>query len=182
MNRRLPIMLLACATVWGCAQSVDDNGSTGADDVFVPDDTRESNLSCRAPSPPPPPGDIQLSPAFGDYLPADGLDRVIQLVQDPLEDDHWFLVNQRGPIQRFGPDHPSPTAVLDLTDVIFTEHHETGTIDLVFHPNFEQTRYAYVIYSAMGGSSQFDSRLSRFEVNGDMTFDRASEVILFVEP
>jgi len=182
MNRRLPIMLLACATVWGCAQPVDDNGSTGADDVFVPDDTRESNLSCRAPSPPPPPGDIQLAPAFGDYLPADGLDRVIQLVQDPLEDDHWFLVNQRGPIQRFGPDHPSPTAVLDLTDVIFTEHHETGTIDLVFHPNFEQTRYAYVIYSAMGGSSQFDSRLSRFEVNGDMTFDRASEVILFVEP
>ena len=145
---------------------------TAADEVFAVEDAREENASCHAPSPPPPPGDILLQPAFTEYLPADGLDRVIQLVQDPVDDAHWFLVNQRAPIQRFGPDHEAPFAVLDLTDDIFTGHHETGTIDLVFHPDFPDKRYAYVTYSAKGGSAQFDSRVSRFDVNDDMTFER----------
>ncbi|MGB0588376.1 MAG: PQQ-dependent sugar dehydrogenase [Myxococcota bacterium] len=189
MDRRLSILGIVCALLCGCSEGgapgatvSDVFAPTGADDVFVPDDTRTPNLTCLAPSPPPPPGDIQLLPAFGDYLPSDGLDRVIQLVQDPVDDDHWFLVNQRGPIQRFGPDHTSPMPVLDLTDKIFTGHHEAGTIDLVFHPDFETNRYAYVIYSAKGGSWQFDSRLSRFDVATDMTLDPDSELILFVEP
>ena len=45
-----------------------------------------------------------------------------------------------------------PIDVLDLTDDIFTGHHETGTIDLVFHPQFPDKRYAYVTYSAKGGA------------------------------
>lgn len=179
--------------------SADDTAEGPADVPLAPGDTQvglvetstpsdvgtvedADGATCVAPPPPPPPGDIQLLPVFQAYLPADGLDRAIQVVQDPLDDDHWFLVNQRGPVQRFGPDHDAPMAVLDLTDVIFTGHHETGTVDLVFHPNFAENRFAYVLYSAEGGSSQFDSRLSRFSVGDDMSFDKESEVILLVDP
>ena len=49
---------------------------------------------CTAGAPAPARGAIAVEPVFVDELPADGLDRAIGLVQDPLDDAHgvgWVL-------------------------------------------------------------------------------------------
>ncbi len=149
---------------------------------FPPSPKRASNALCLAPARPPPSGQLALERAFTSALPDGGRARKpIQLVPSPTDPDHYYLVQQTGQILELSdaPDAPPARTVLDIHDRLDFSRSENGLVSLAFHPRFAQHRFAYVVRSAPSSvKGRYISRLARFSVRKDGTFDRDSELAL----
>ncbi len=95
----------------------------------------------------------------------------------PVDGGQLWVLEQGGKILDITPDN-GPRLVLDLS--VSRTGNEEGLLGLAIHPNFSQTGYVYVYYSA---AQPRRSVLSRFTYSAaSQTIDRASEsVVISVE-
>lgn len=140
--------------------------------------TRPSNKTCAAPQTQGG-GDAAISwPVAFSSLPR--LATPSALFQLRGDDNYWYVLGQAGVINRFTnqPGANSLTKVLDIQDHIRFNATETGLLGVAVHPQFASNRYVYLYYTGDNASGNLESRVARFKVNNDGTFDKASELIL----
>lgn len=95
--------------------------------------------------------------------------------------DRLFVVEQRGVITVFenDPETAAATTFLDITAQVYDEYGETGLLGLAFHPEFPDSGYFYVDYTA---DDPLRTVVSRFTVSGNPDqADPASEMVLLEE-
>ena len=114
-----------------------------------------------------------------------GLDfrRLTNLVQPNDGRDRLFVTEQAGIVHVFPNQQQAAesTVFLDLTDRVNEGHNEEGLLGLAFDPQFNDSGYFYVYYSA---SQPRRSVLSRFSVRDDdpNVANRKSELIIMEIP
>ncbi len=105
-------------------------------------------------------------------------DLPIAMVQIPGDDTQWFVAEQSGIIRRFAnaEETDSSTEALDIRDRVYADASETGLLGMAFHPDFANSPYIYLNYTADEG--QLETRISRFTVDSNGDIDPDSEVLL----
>ncbi len=98
-------------------------------------------------------------------LVASGLDSPVFVTHAPDDYDRVFIVEQTGRIKSFDLETSGISVFLDITDRIGIDN-EKGLLGLAFHPDYASNGFFYVNYTRPG-SSNFDTRISRFQVVGD---------------
>jgi len=109
--------------------------------------------------------DITLEPAFGGM----DFDAPVKLVQHPVDDDRWYVVEQGGLIWTFEAPDPSalpiapPVLALDLLTlplgINLGPGSEQGLLGLAFDPDFDNGGELYITYT---DEDEQDSILARF--------------------
>ena len=127
--------------------------------------------------------EVRLSPMFDGQK----FQRPVDARQAPGDERSWYVVEQRGLIQRMIPGIQGWVALpwLDIREKVSRRHNEEGLLGLAFSPYFAEEGHPhegvfYVNYSVKPGRA---SHLSRFRLlaEGDGA-DAASEEILLVVP
>lgn len=82
-------------------------------------------------------------------------------------DDRLFIVEQPGVIRIIDADgNKLDEPFLDINDIVDSETHgERGLLGLAFHPDYPNTPYFYVNYTAVSGSG--DTIIARYTVSSD---------------
>ncbi|WP_420645696.1 PQQ-dependent sugar dehydrogenase [Candidatus Leptofilum sp.] len=82
-------------------------------------------------------------------------------------DDRLFIVEQPGVIRIIDADgNTLPDPFLDINGIVDSEtHNERGLLGLAFHPDYPNTPYFYVNYTAVSGSG--DTLIVRYTVSND---------------
>lgn len=105
-------------------------------------------------------------------------------IQAPAGDvDRLFVVEQRGVIYVFenSPTTAAKTVFLDIQDRVNSVGSEEGLLGLAFHPDYADSGYFYVDYTAASPRRSVISRFQVSAVNPDSA-DPASEVVLLEVP
>ena len=146
----------------------------------------EGSSGCTAAQEQPDPGPlpaIELVNAF----PKLKFDLPLQLLDDGVNDDLLYVVEQEGIIWRFKNDEKTSekTKLLDIaTRIPRRRHNEEGLLALAFHPKFEDNGYFYVNYSqfAEGGKPRrgVTSRFT-YDAKSDSVSMRSEKIILEVK-
>jgi uncharacterized repeat protein (TIGR03806 family) len=198
----LPVALL-CGTLAGtsCGGDADvfiePSGDASVDAGEVPDagegddadaapptvyglDARPLNASCKAFTPPPPSGRVQLTGTF----PNVPLTVPVGLVQRPHDNARWYVQERNGRVLYF-PNNPAAAAAdvktaLDLRPNVFNGK-DCALGGLAFPADFATSKRAYVGYCYLGPETgnRLQVRVSRFTTaDGGNTFDKASEQVI----
>lgn len=82
-------------------------------------------------------------------------------------DDRLFIVEQAGVIRIIDADgNLLPTPFLDINTIVDSEtHNERGLLGLAFHPDYPNTPYFYVNYTAVSGSG--DTIIARYTTSSN---------------
>ena len=137
-------------------------------------DSRPSNLTCVAASRPIPAGsNYSLEPVYTN-LPAFALP--VAMLQAPGDMGWWYVVELGGKVKRFANTANVDTAstfidISDRVDMTF----EGGLLGMAFHPDYPNTPYVYLSYTASSTSAALESRVSRFVLQANGTLDANSE-------
>src|SRR5262249_21174616 len=99
----------------------------------------------------------------------------IAMKQAPGEPNNWYVVEQRGTIQRFSTTNPVKTQWADLQNIVNESSSEAGLLGMAFHPNYATNARVFLSYTG-DGANPFQSHISEFHVNGG-TLDTTSERI-----
>jgi glucose/arabinose dehydrogenase len=132
-----------------------------------------------------------MGPPLSDDAPID-LERVfdelefarpVALVQDPADDDRWFVVEQAGVVRVF--DNSQSTTdtevFLDISGRVGNSAGERGLFGIAFDPDFATNGHAYLSYTRSDPS--LTSYVSRFTSDDDgLTLDPDSETVLLTLP
>jgi uncharacterized repeat protein (TIGR03806 family) len=140
--------------------------------------TRPSNANCLAPETVGTGGGTINWPAAFPSLPS--LSAPSALFQLTGDNDNWYVLHQAGIINRFSNQAGanSLTKVLDIQDRVTESGNETGLLGVAVHPQFASNRYVFLYYTGDNAIGKLESRVARYKVNMDRTFDKASEFIL----
>lgn len=116
--------------------------------------------SAPAPVSPVPAGSIKVERVF----PGLSFREMTSLVQPDGAGGRLFVTEQRGVIHTFAPDRPkqSVRVFLDITDRVNRGGDEEGLLGLAFAPDYRESGYFYVYYSA---ANPRRSVLSRFNLD-----------------
>jgi uncharacterized repeat protein (TIGR03806 family) len=139
---------------------------------------RPSNKTCLAPQPVGS-NDATISwPVAFPSLPR--LATPSALFQLKGDNANWYVLGQAGVIHRFSNQSGANnlTKVLDIQDRVSFDATETGLLGVAVHPQFASNHYVYLYYTGDNASGSLESRVARYKVNNDGTFDKASEFIL----
>ena len=145
-------------------------------------DTRPSNTTCLAPEPvSETAGEITWARAFA-ALPS--ISAPSSLFQLPGDNAHWYVLRQAGFILRFDniPSASQFNEVLNITDRLDSGSNEMGLLGAAVHPDFITNRYVFLYYTGRSSKNEIETRVARYSVRADGTFDRASEFILLKFP
>ena len=130
-------------------------------------------LACDS-EPTPPNTSIEVDRVFPDL----SFEEMTNLVQPDDTSDLMFVTEQGGVIYSFSSSNPQQANVfLDITDRVNRGGNEEGLLGLVFAPDYEESGYFYVYYSAADPTRSVLSRFSLDQENTDVT-DPESEVII----
>ncbi|MGH9172970.1 MAG: PQQ-dependent sugar dehydrogenase, partial [Vicinamibacterales bacterium] len=109
----------------------------------------------------------------------DGLDEPVFLTNAGDSSGRLFVVERAGRIRVVIDGELQDEPFLDITDRVESGHEEQGLLGLAFHPEYEDTGYIYVFYTA----KNWDNTVSRFSVSADPNrIDPASETVLIAIP
>lgn len=123
---------------------------------------------------PPPDGSFQVERVFPDLSFQD----MTNLVQPDDTSDLIFVTEQRGVIYAFSAGNPQQAGIfLDITDRVNRGGNEEGLLGIAFDPDYQETGYFYVYYSAADPRRSVLSRFSLDEEDTDVA-DPESEVII----
>ena len=170
---RTLLLLTLCASITACGQDAPRPPLLDPDPP-VGRDSRPTNNSCVAPAlGTSGSGSFRLEAAFP-ALPS--VERLVWLTHPPGDDSALYALSQSGVIHRFEnrADVDSSSIALDISSRTLSSG-EQGLLGLAFHPQFASNRLAYLYYSV---ASPARSRISRMTVNGDGSFDAASETVI----
>ncbi|MES2675580.1 MAG: PQQ-dependent sugar dehydrogenase [Pseudomonadota bacterium] len=108
------------------------------------------------------------------------------MFQLPGNNNYWYLLRQTGTIVRFPnqADANSLTVALDITDRVNKGGNEAGLLGVAVHPQFASNRYVFLFYTGSDATaaSGLETRVARYTVNSDGTFNPASELIFLRIP
>jgi len=127
-------------------------------------DSRPSNTTCLAPNQPTTSTSVMTQRVF----PTLSFTSPIAMKQAPGEPNNWYIVEQRGTIQRFDATAATPTKTqwADLQGIVNDNFSETGLLGLAFHPNYASNGRLFVFYSSTGsGSNPIQTHVSEFRRN-----------------
>jgi len=141
-------------------------------------DSRPSNTSCLAPPPVAGTGGVISWPAAFASLPV--ISAPSTLFQLPSDDAHWYVLRQSGFIVRFNnlASANQLTEMLNIDDRVDSSGNEMGLLGAAPHPDFINNRFVFLYYTARNSSSAIETRVTRYKVNSDGTFDRNSELLI----
>ncbi|MBI1278388.1 MAG: glucose dehydrogenase [Anaerolineaceae bacterium] len=94
---------------------------------------------------------------------ADGLTFPTAIVQPPQENDRLFIADLAGTIWIWKQGSLQPTPFLDLSKSISPSANGAGLHNLVFHPDYQQNGFFYVVYTL----PDRDEILVRYQVRKD---------------
>lgn len=141
-------------------------------------DSRPSNTTCLAPEPiSDNSGEISWVRAFANLQSISNPSTLFQL---PGDDSHWYVLRQAGLILRFDNlgSANQLTEVLNIDDRVDSSGGEMGLLGVAPHPDFINNRYVFLYYSGRAANNDIETRVARYTVKSDGTFDRASELII----
>jgi uncharacterized repeat protein (TIGR03806 family) len=182
--RVLFIFLLLVACSGGGSKEKKSNASaatssSSSSTIPVGLDARPDNTTCLAPAAVSTGNQSQITwePAFAS-LPA--ISAPSSLFQLPDNDQHWYVMRQAGYIVRFdnSPTANQFTQVLDINERVDYGNNswsELGLLGFAIHPNFASNRYVFLYYTARSPANAVQTRITRYTVNTDGTFNRDSE-------
>ncbi len=116
----------------------------------------------------------------------------VAILQAPLDDSHWFVVEKRGRVRAFpnrADVHSAQlTTVIDLSasrvdalDGGFSS--EAGLLGIAFDPDYQSNSYVYLSFTATNITLGFHSVISRFTMDKNrLKLDPASERIILTIP
>ncbi|HSG99549.1 MAG TPA: PQQ-dependent sugar dehydrogenase [candidate division Zixibacteria bacterium] len=108
---------------------------------------------------------------------ATGLDNPVFLTAPPGDSTRIYIVEQTGRIQLYK-NGVYAGVFLDLTAKVVVDF-EQGLLGLAFHPQFPDSPYFYVNYTAPGGGPAGHTVVSRFTIDGSPDLaDTAESIIL----
>jgi uncharacterized repeat protein (TIGR03806 family) len=113
-------------------------------------DTRPSNTACVAPARGTGNASISTPRVFANLA----FDKPVALLQAPVPNPRWFVLEQEGVIRAFEntPNVATSQVFLDIQDRVFwISQSEAGLLGLAFHPNFASNGRAYVNYTTSVG-------------------------------
>ena len=93
-----------------------------------------------------------------------------------------YVVERAGQVWRLAADEQRAdrTSAIDLTGVVDTSAAEAGLVGLAFSPRFALEPYVYLSYTVTG--TPLTSRVVRYHVSADGTFDAASALLIIEVP
>lgn len=141
-------------------------------------DSRPSNTTCLAPaSTTDNTAVISWARAFANLPSISAPSTMFQL---PGDDSHWYVARQAGFILRF--DNAALanqlTEVLNIDSKVDSSGNEMGLLGAVPHPDFVTNRFVFLYYTGRSSTNAIETRVARYKVNTDGTFDRNSELIM----
>jgi len=140
-------------------------------------DTRATNTTCVATSRPVPAGPVySLEPVYTN-LPA--LSFPVAMLQAPGDMGWWYVVERGGTVKRFAnvATVNTTSTFIDISDRVDTTF-EGGLLGMAFHPDYPNTPYVYLSYTASSASAALESRVSRFVLQANGTLDANSEQVI----
>ena len=184
MRRFLILLTLPILACGGLAESVISTATPYASlpPIIAPVTQTETSPSpdpaTPQPTETPVPVNVSVFPDAANYewtLVTSGLQRPVDI--QPANDGggRLFIIEKYGVIRIFKNGRLLSQPFLDITDRVNDNGNEMGLLGMAFHPDYEQNGYFYVNYTGSGG----DTRISRFQANGDQA-DAASEKILLI--
>ncbi len=141
-------------------------------------DVRPSNTSCLAPEPVTDnSGDISWVRAFAS-LPT--ISAPSSLFQLPGDNTHWYVLRQAGFILRFDnlASASQFTEALNIDGRVDSGSNEMGLLGAAPHPDFVNNRYVFLYYTGRSSANEIETRVARYSVRVDGTFDRESELVI----
>jgi len=138
-------------------------------------DSRPSNTTCIAPAQPTTSSSVATQRVF----PSLSFTSPILMAQAPGEPtNRWYVVEQRGTIQRFEGTNPTTkTQWADLQSIVNDSASESGLLGMAFHPNYASNGRVFLSYTG-AGASPFQSHISEFRRGSNGLLDPATERIL----
>ncbi len=143
--------LCLAAGVTGCGGDETTTSTTGP--------TTQSSTSTTPPATKPPPGhrgESRVGDGDGGVRLAQigSFDQPVYVTQPPSgDDDHLYVVEQCGTIERVSLDGGQPTVFLDIGDLV-TCGGEQGLLSVAFDPDYARTGAFYVNYTDTDGDSR----------------------------
>ena len=173
------MMFTACeAPTGGHGKAGDDGTETGDSGVERPlwgFDERPVNTTCIAAERPTSAASVKVTEMFNGaafYVP-------VAMRQAPGDNDHYYVVEKNGTIDRMAADG-SGTIALSLRDRVQETANEEGLLGFDFHPDWPNTPEIFVNYTA-GDADSPTTRISRFTADGDSFDPDSEEILLTVE-
>jgi glucose/arabinose dehydrogenase len=120
------------------------------------------------------PGGVQIERVFPDL----SFQKMTNLIQPDGPSDLIFVTEQRGIVHVFSASDPQQADMfLDIRDRVNREGNEEGLLGLAFDPDYQETGYFYVYYSADNPRRSVLSRFTLDQEDADVA-DPDSEVTI----
>ncbi len=141
-------------------------------------DIRPSNTTCLAPAVVTGTGGVISWPAAFASLPS--ISAPSTLFQLPGDDSHWYVLRQAGFILRFNnlASANQLTEALNIDDRVDSTSNEMGLLGAAPHPDFINNRFVFLYFTNRNASNQVQTRVTRYTVKTDGSFDRNSELLI----
>jgi len=179
-NASAPSISSASSTSSSSSQSSISQSSSSASSQLdvVGIDNRPSNTSCLAPAVVAGTDGAISWPAAFTNLPS--INAPSTLFQLPGDDSHWYVLRQAGFILRFNyvPTANQLTEMLNIDDRVDSGSSEMGLLGAAPHPDFVNNRFVFLYYTGRDTSNKIETRVTRYTVNTDGSFDRNSELLI----
>lgn len=163
------ISIVLLMMVAGCG--ADSTNAPNESSSYTGLDRRPPNLLCEAFNPE---GNISLilAPSFSNLA----FSRPVALLQHPIYDQRWYVVEQSGKIRTFEEGDTGTTDFIDISSKIIANG-ETGLLGVAFHPKFSENGEVYLSYTGQG--NPLISYISRvISLDDGLTASNGSETIL----
>lgn len=174
MRRLLILLTLPILACGGLVESIPPTITPPPPPTVVPSTQTE---------PPPTETSVPVTLTFPDpknyawRLVASGLTRPVDLQSAFDGSGRLFIIEKSGVIRVYENGQLRNEPFLDIADRVDDRSNEMGLLGLAFHPNYESNGYFFVNYTGEGG----DTRISRFQANGDFAGSNSETVLLVIE-
>ncbi|QNT69327.1 PQQ-dependent sugar dehydrogenase [Defluviicoccus vanus] len=147
-------------------------------------DTRPSNSTCLAGSPPP------TTAVFQDVFTQIWTYKPFDLRQSPVDQNRWYFITRAGQLYTFVAPNGTPKLLLDISDKIGVlsgsnayatgGSEQWGLVGFAFDPDFASNGYVFLLYNGrQANEAAATSYVARYTSSGDgTTFDRQSEKLI----
>jgi uncharacterized repeat protein (TIGR03806 family) len=169
---------LASSQSSSAQSSTNQVSSSSSSQPVVGIDNRPSNTSCLAPAVVAGTEGAISWPAAFTSLPS--INAPSTLFQLPGDDSHWYVLRQAGFILRFNNAATANqlTEMLNIDDRVDSGDSEMGLLGAAPHPDFVNNRFVFLYYTGRDTSNKIETRVTRYTVNTDGSFDRNSELLI----
>ena len=152
-----------------------------SDDDYDPSPKRPSNSACVARLPPPPGNRLRVERAFG-HLSVSGTTFRALTSMVEVGAGEWMVSRLGGQVLGFDEERGEVRVLLDIGGELDFSSRENGLVSIAVHPRFADNGWLFAVYSVPSATGGFISRLGRFEMGEEGTFDPASERVLLDVP